>query len=62
MTVLLIGIVMLACMVGLFWLKGVVRKPWLARLAYSEPIARMTIIALALILIGVIATVGELIG
>lgn len=62
MTVLLIGILMLAFMVGLFWLKGVVGKPWLARLAYSEFIARMTIIALALILIGVIATVGELIG
>ena len=62
MSVLLIGIVMLACMVGLFWLKGVVRKPWLARLAYSEFIARMTIIAFALILIGVIVTVGELIG
>ncbi len=60
MTVLLIGVGLLACMVGLFWLKGVVRKPWLARLAYSELVARLTIAAFALILVGLVATVGEL--
>ena len=62
MTMVLIGLALLACMVGLFWLKNVTHKPWLARLAYSEPVARLTVIACALIVIGAIASIGELFG
>lgn len=60
MTVLLIGIGLFACLVGLFWIKGVTRRPWLARLAYSEFIARLAIIAMALMMVGLIATIGDL--
>lgn len=62
MTMFLIGIGMLACMVGLFWLKNLTRKPWLAKLAYSEPIARLTLVALMLALLGALSMVGELFG
>ncbi len=62
MIVLLIGIGLFACLVGLFWIKGVSRRPWLARLAYSEFIARLGIIALALMMVGLIATIGEFFG
>jgi hypothetical protein len=60
MTVLLIGIGLFACLVGLFWIKGVTRRAWLARLAYSEFIARLAIIAMALMMVGLIATIGDL--
>lgn len=60
MTMLLIGIGLFACMVGLFWLKNETRKPWLAKLAYSEPIARLTLVALVLILIGALSMLVEL--
>jgi len=60
MGILLIGIVMLACIVGLFWLKNQTRKPWIARLAYSAPVARLTVGALALIIVGIIVTIGKL--
>jgi uncharacterized membrane protein (DUF485 family) len=60
MTLILIGLGMLAVLVGLFWLKNTLRSPWLGRLAYSEPVARLAIVAFALILIGAIVTVGSL--
>jgi len=62
MSFLLFGLALLACIVGLFWLKNLTRKEWLARLAYSEPVARLTVIAAALIVIGAIASIVELFG
>jgi hypothetical protein len=62
MAILLIGIALLACIVGLFLAKNTIRRPWLARLAYSEFTMRLTVLAGALILVGVIATLGKLLG
>ncbi|MDX1593288.1 MAG: hypothetical protein R3298_03500 [Gammaproteobacteria bacterium] len=62
MSILLIGLALFALMVLLFWAKNLTRKAWLARLAYSEPVARLTLIALAMILLGTIATVADWLG
>jgi hypothetical protein len=37
MTMALIGLALLACMVGLFWLKNVTRKPWLRSSPTASP-------------------------
>jgi hypothetical protein len=62
MTMVLIGLALLACMVGLFWLKNATRKPWLAKLAYSEPVARLTLVGLVLVVLGALSMVAELFG
>ena len=59
MTVLLIGIGMLGAVLGLFWLKGHLKSPRFARLAYSEITMRITVIAVALIVIGVLLTLNK---
>ena len=60
MTMLLIGLGLLACMVGLFWVKNATRKPWLAKLAYSEPVARLTVVGAALVILGALSMLVEL--
>lgn len=62
MGILLLGLALLAGIVGLFLIKNTMRRPWLARLAYSEFIMRLTVLAGALILVGVIAALGKLLG
>lgn len=59
---LLIGSALLGSILGLFWAKDRVRRPWLARLAYSELTMRLTVIACALIVIGVLVTLDRLFG
>jgi len=51
---LLIGIGLLAAIIGLFWLKDRLQSPRLARVAHSEPIARLAVIGGALSLIGLL--------
>ena len=62
MVILGIGLALLACIVGLFLAKNTLRRPWLARLAYSEFTMRLTVIAGALILVGAIAALGKWLG
>lgn len=61
MTLILIGVVLLGLIWGLFWLKDELRNPILARIAYSELSMRLVVIAVALIMIGVLLVVAELI-
>ena len=60
MTLLLIGIGILGAVLGLFYLKDELENPTLARIAHSELIMRFTVIAVALIAIGLLLMLGEL--
>jgi hypothetical protein len=60
MTILLVGVGMLASVLGLFWLKGHLASPRLGRLAYSEFMMRITVIAVVLIVVGALLTLNKL--
>ena len=62
MTLILIGAVLLGLIWGLFWLKDELRNPTLARLAYSEFSMRLVVIAVALMMVGAVLGVADLIG
>jgi hypothetical protein len=50
----LIGVSLVATIIGLFWLKDRLESPLLARVAHSEPIARLAVIGGALTIIGLL--------
>lgn len=60
MSVLLIGAGLMALILGLFWMKNRLRNPTLARIARSEPIARLAVVGMACLAIGLLAMIGEL--
>jgi len=60
-TILVIGIALLGAVIGLFYLKQRLRSPTLARIAYSELVMRFTVIAVALIAIGILLLLDKLI-
>ncbi|MDD9876036.1 MAG: hypothetical protein OXR84_01200 [Magnetovibrio sp.] len=62
MTVLIIGAVLLAAILGLFHMKDRLESPLLARWAYSEIVARLAVVAAVLILVGLLMIGAELIG
>lgn len=59
-TLLLVGIIILAAVLGLFYLKDRLESPTLARVAHSELSMRFTIIAVGLIVIGILMMLGGL--
>ena len=60
MVFFVIGVSMLAAIIGLFWLKDHLRSPRLARLAYSEPVARLAVVGAALSVVGLLLMVSAL--
>lgn len=60
MTIMLIGIGALGFVLGLFYLKDRLASPGLARLAHSELVMRLAVIAAALIVIGLLLTIKQL--
>ena len=54
-----IGIVMLALIIALFWLKDRLRSPRLARIAFSEPIARLAVVGAALTVVGSLIMIAD---
>ena len=56
----IIGVSLLAAIIGLFWLKDRLRKPMLARVAYSEPVARLAVVGAALTIVGLLMMVAKL--
>jgi hypothetical protein len=58
---LAIGIALLALIIGLFWLKDRLRSPLLARIVYSEPVARLAVVGAALSLIGILMLLAGII-
>jgi hypothetical protein len=61
MYIFLIGLVLLLAITGLFWLKDRLESPFFARLAYSELTARLAVVGWALLLIGAVVTVIDLV-
>ena len=57
---LVIGLLLLTAIIGLFWLKDRLRSPLLARIAHSEPIARLAVVGAALSFVGVLMMVSKL--
>ena len=55
------GVLLLAAIIGLFWLKDRLRNPLLARVAYSEPVARLAVVGAALSIIGLLLMASELV-
>ncbi len=60
MTILLIGIGILGFVLGLFYLKDRLKSPRLARIAHSGLIMRFTVIAAAMIAIGILLVLKKL--
>ena len=60
MTLFIIGALLLAFILALFWLKDELENPLLARIAYSELTMRLTVIAAAMMIIGIIMAVADL--
>jgi len=54
------GIFLLASILCLFWLKDRLRKPLLARLAYSEPVARLAVVGAALTVVGALLMAAKI--
>lgn len=52
---------MLAVIIGLFWLKDRLRSRRLARVAHSEPIARLAVVGAALAVVGLLLMASKLI-
>ena len=61
MFLLLAGIALLSTILGLFWLKDRLENPVLAGIAFSEPVARLAVIAAAFIVLGLLLIVSEFI-
>jgi hypothetical protein len=61
MFLLLAGVVLLSTILGLFWLKDRLQSPVLARIAFSEPIARLAVVAAAFIVLGLLLILSEFI-
>lgn len=60
MILLVIGAGVLAAVLGLFYAKDRVRRPALARLAYSELMMRVTVVAVALMALGLMLILSEM--
>lgn len=58
----LAGIVLLATIISMFWLKDQLRSPLLARIVYSEPIARLAVVGAAFSMLGVLLMLSDLVG
>ena len=56
----MIGALLLAAIIGLFWLKDRLRSPLLARVAYSEPVARLAVVGAALSIVGLLMMASKL--
>jgi len=59
MFLFLVGVGLLSAILGLFWLKDQLRSPVLARIALSEPIARLAVVAAAFIVIGLLLFLSD---
>ncbi|MCG6891507.1 MAG: hypothetical protein LJE92_18145 [Gammaproteobacteria bacterium] len=55
----LIGVGLVGLIIGLFWLKDRLESLRLARIAHSEPIARLAVIGAALTVIGLLLIVSS---
>jgi uncharacterized membrane protein YciS (DUF1049 family) len=54
------GVTLVIVIIGLFWLKDRLQNERLARLAYSEPIARLAVVGAAVTVIGLLLIFSSL--
>lgn len=59
---LFIGTALLGAILALFWLKDRLRSPRLARIVYSELVARLALVGAALFILGLLLILSELFG
>jgi len=59
-TILLIGAGILGTVIGLFYMKDRLKSRTLARIAHSELMMRLTVIAVALIAVGILLMLNKL--
>lgn len=59
MIVFFIGAGLIIVVLGLFYLKDELHSPMLARLAYSELTMRITVFAIAMLLVGALLLIGD---
>lgn len=56
---LLSGIVLLALIIGVFWLKDQLENPLLARFAYSGLVARLAVVGAAFVVLGLLLILSD---
>ena len=57
---LVAGIVLLALIIGIFWLKDQLENPLLFRIAYSGLVARLAVVGAAFIVLGLLLILADL--
>lgn len=62
MSFFLTGVFMLSVIIGLFWLKDYLQSPLLARIAYSNLIARLAVIGAVFSFFGFVLMLIDLVG
>ena len=60
MIIFLSGLFLLFAIIGLFWLKDRLESPRLARIAYSELVARCAVIGVACVIVGLLLLMSKL--
>ena len=56
---LLTGVVLLALIIGLFWLKDQLESPLLARFAYCGLVARLAVVGAAFVVLGLLLILAD---
>jgi hypothetical protein len=59
MYLFLFGVGLVATILGLFWLKDRLQSPVLARIALSEPVARLAVVGVAFIVLGLLLFLSD---
>jgi hypothetical protein len=54
------GVILISTIIGLFWLKDRLESPLIARIAYSELIARLAVVGAAFAVIGLLLMLSNL--
>ena len=62
MFLLVSGLSLLSAILGLFWLKDRLQSPLLARIAFSEPVARLAVVGAAFVVLGLLLILSDFIG
>jgi hypothetical protein len=55
----LTGVVLLALIIGLFWLKDQLENPLLVRFAYSGLVARLAVVGAAFVVLGLLLMLAD---
>ena len=59
MLFLMTGIILLALIIGVFWLKDELENPMLARIAYSGLVARLAVVGAVFIVLGLLLILAD---